>query len=773
MNEISVLIGSCDKNEDIIEPFYKLYKKYWKHDYITYIATETKDFKYGISLKHTGSWTKRIRESLEEIDTDLVIFMLDDFFLRKSVDNKIIEDLAKDFKENIAVCNFERSYVESQVRFTIRANRSPYLCSCQPSLWNRKKLIELLAGDKSPHEWELQIIDSSYDFYINNGELVFDIGYCRENRDYWGIVKGKWATECIDLFKKEKTDVDFSKRGFCDLDLSIIIPYYKSLELTKRLLDRLVLQLTSKVEVILIDDGCNEKELDKYPIKVIHQENRGVSGARNKGIEASSGKNIVFCDSDDMVSENYVEKILEKIKNSVFDYCFFGWTGIGRINGNYIITGEPPKWNTSIWNCIYKRELIGNNRFDETLQIGEDEKFNLQVRKGKRENIPELLYTYYTEREDNITGRYIHKEITEKYNKVIKTGLLINQQEVGPIGGIEKFLYEFFKENKDNYDILFVYKEINEHQLARYRKLVRCIKFEGQNFICKKYINCRVLGNIADNVLATDGVYAQMIHADLSAMNWKYVRHSKTTHHISVSNIAKASILKQCPDLHCETIYNVLNQDKPRRVLNIVSTTRLSKEKGYDKMKVAARKLNEKNYPFNLTIFSTDKSNEEIDGVVFRPAIFNTVDYVANSDYTMYLPDTESYGYSIVESLDLGVPVIITDIPVLKELGFIDGVHGFIVKQDMSNIDEVLEKAYASNLKGFKYKKLDNNQQWIDFIGEPCKEEVYDNSGSMVIKAKIKYLDTVIGRNINIGEIVEVTKDRGELIISKGFAYEI
>src|SRR5574344_2460467 len=114
------------------------------------------------------------------------------------------------------------------------------------------------------------------------------------------------------------------------IKLSIIIPYYKTLELTKKLLDTLVPQLTKECECILIDDGCNELELDKYPITVIHKENGGVSKARNTGIDKATGEYIVFIDSDDMIKSNYIETILNKIKSTKFDYCLFSWEAVGR-----------------------------------------------------------------------------------------------------------------------------------------------------------------------------------------------------------------------------------------------------------------------------------------------------------------------------------------------------------------------------------------------------------------------------------------------------------
>ena len=184
--------------------------------------------------------------------------------------------------------------------------------------------------------------------------------------------------------------------------LSIITPYYNTLEYTKKLADVLVPQLTDEVEWIIIDDGCIEAELDSIKANVIHlvSNSGNASIPRNIGLDVAKGDYIVFIDSDDLVSENYIEKIINKIHNSSFDYCYYGWA---TNNASIVIYEEPLEWNTCVWNCIYKRETIGNNRFDPNINIGEDKYFNELVRKGKRENILDILYYYNWGRPNSVS----------------------------------------------------------------------------------------------------------------------------------------------------------------------------------------------------------------------------------------------------------------------------------------------------------------------------------------------------------------------------------
>ena len=196
------------------------------------------------------------------------------------------------------------------------------------------------------------------------------------------------------------------------MKLSIITPYYKTLEHTKELAKVLVPQLTNEVEWIIIDDGCNELKLDNLGAKVIHLEyNTGnASVPRNIGIDESKGEYIAFIDSDDLVYDDYIKTILDKLDED-FDYCFYGWESV---KDKVLIEDNPPGWNHCVWNCIYKRSLIGNNRFDPSINFGEDMHFNKIVRKGKKANIKKIIYYYRNFREGGLTERYHHGKLNER-----------------------------------------------------------------------------------------------------------------------------------------------------------------------------------------------------------------------------------------------------------------------------------------------------------------------------------------------------------------------
>ena len=197
--------------------------------------------------------------------------------------------------------------------------------------------------------------------------------------------------------------------------LSIVVPYYKTYDETIRLLDILVPQLTDEVEVFLIDDGCHEERLDKYKdkINVIHlEENHGLSYARNCGIKKAQGKYLVFVDSDDYVSDDYVKTIIDKTNTCDFDYCYFSWR---MINQDWVIEikDEPPEWNWAVWNAVYKKDYV--ELFDDNIRFQEDIPWQniMRVKNGKKEIIDKVLYYYNDNRPGSltVTNRNINNEV--------------------------------------------------------------------------------------------------------------------------------------------------------------------------------------------------------------------------------------------------------------------------------------------------------------------------------------------------------------------------
>lgn len=107
------------------------------------------------------------------------------------------------------------------------------------------------------------------------------------------------------------------------MKLSIVVPAYKTEKTLDRCLESVINQALSDYEVILVDDGspdqcgaiCDEWAKKNNNIKVIHQSNEGLSGARNAGIDIAQGEYITFVDSDDTIRENSLGELMIELQN--------------------------------------------------------------------------------------------------------------------------------------------------------------------------------------------------------------------------------------------------------------------------------------------------------------------------------------------------------------------------------------------------------------------------------------------------------------------------
>lgn len=185
------------------------------------------------------------------------------------------------------------------------------------------------------------------------------------------------------------------------MKVSIIIPVYNAERTISATVDSLLAQTYKNIEVIVVDDGSNDKTaqiLNKYEnkIRIIHQKNRGVSSARNRGIEEAVGTYLIFVDADDLCDRDMVESLVHEISLKHVDFVIAGMTKI-YINrekeilfGNSLYRGqevirsnlETILKNGLNWPVarIYCKRLIQEYhiRFDEKLPLGEDFNFNLE-----------------------------------------------------------------------------------------------------------------------------------------------------------------------------------------------------------------------------------------------------------------------------------------------------------------------------------------------------------------------------------------------------------
>ena len=169
--------------------------------------------------------------------------------------------------------------------------------------------------------------------------------------------------------------------------VSIIIPIYKVEKDLKRCIESVLNQTYQNIEIILVDDGspdncpkiCEDYKIKDSRIKVIHKKNGGLSDARNAGIEIAQGEYITFIDSDDYVTEDYVEylyKLIVKYKADIsicsHDAVYINDIKRFRTDCNEAIMNSEialkkmlyhQNYDVSAWAKMYKLDLFNEIRY--------------------------------------------------------------------------------------------------------------------------------------------------------------------------------------------------------------------------------------------------------------------------------------------------------------------------------------------------------------------------------------------------------------------------
>lgn len=194
--------------------------------------------------------------------------------------------------------------------------------------------------------------------------------------------------------------------------ISVVVPVYNVVNYLEECLDSLIAQKYPNKEIIIVDDGstdgssriCDEFA-EKYDcVKLIRQENAGLSAARNAGLEAAKGEFICFVDSDDYVLPGYIAKMHKTLIKNGFDICVCGYDNfippeMSLIGSEATIRLLTQQINMDIlaWNKMYRRSLFID--YDIRYPKGEIHEDNLTTYKlyshAKRVSyIQETLYHY-------------------------------------------------------------------------------------------------------------------------------------------------------------------------------------------------------------------------------------------------------------------------------------------------------------------------------------------------------------------------------------------
>ena len=235
--------------------------------------------------------------------------------------------------------------------------------------------------------------------------------------------------------------------------VSVIVPVYNVEKYIEKCLVSLINQTYKNCEFIFVNDGSKDNsckiindiksKISDNRIKIISQENAGVSAARNRGLEESTGEYIVFVDADDFLAKDFVEYMVTLILKYDSDFAYSienfkkrGEEQESELFDKMITSNESValllglRVTVGCWNKIYKKKLLVDNdiKFFTDLFYGEGLSFIIRVSQATSKIAigNKKVYYYRKNNENSATTKYDNKKFHNGEKALIKIGKSID-----------------------------------------------------------------------------------------------------------------------------------------------------------------------------------------------------------------------------------------------------------------------------------------------------------------------------------------------------------
>ena len=332
-------------------------------------------------------------------------------------------------------------------------------------------------------------------------------------------------------------------------------------------------------------------------------------------------------------------------------------------------------------------------------------------------------------------------------------------QHLNIIGGTEQFIYEVTRKYKD-IDITVVYKTGHWKQIERIAKNVRIIKYNGEKIKCKRaFFNYSI--DIIDNVEAEECI--QIIHAMYKTNKITPKLNNKITKYFAVSEIA-AKEWEELTGIKAKVVRNPLQMLETKPVLFLVSATRLTAEKGKDRIEKLGNILNQKGIDYLWLIFTNDDSKIDNPNICYIKPRLNVRQYLNtlkdSNVYGVQLSDCEGDCYFTRECEALGIPLLVTPILSFKEQGLIDGKNCYYLPFDMQDID--IDKI-VNNIP--KYEGYIKEDKWKDELIN-VKSNYKEEDMKVKVRCTYSYTDVELKKDIPLGYEWIVDKKRADVLLA-------
>ena len=236
-DNLTIVINSCDKYEDLWYPFFEVFRKNWENCPCKIILnTESKTYVHPTKISDNGidclqlfkdnpnvDWSTRYLETLKYVKTKYMLFLMEDCFFTRKVDEdglvKLIKtaDRIKKFGAIYFSFPLDRLYKEKRTNFNRFTRYTLYRVCAYSGLWLTDKFKSTLNSGESP--WEYELYARQREFCKKTRYYSINDEYSPIGLDYYSqIVKGKWSQRCVDLLGRQGIDIDFNNRGIIRFD---------------------------------------------------------------------------------------------------------------------------------------------------------------------------------------------------------------------------------------------------------------------------------------------------------------------------------------------------------------------------------------------------------------------------------------------------------------------------------------------------------------------------------------------------------------------------
>lgn len=245
--------------------------------------------------------------------------------------------------------------------------------------------------------------------------------------------------------------------------ISVVIPVYNSGSFLESCINSVLNQTHKNMEVFIIDDGStdgsgiicdNYAKIDKR-IKVVHQNNAGVSAARNQGVRLATGELISFIDSDDLLEEDMYSFLVQLMMEHDADISHCGYKRmdeelniIKEVSGTHEIIEQKSVeaiecmlkgkyFVGGLWNKLFKAEIVKGLLFSEELKNNEDILFNVMAfsRAKKIVFADETKYCYLEHPTSACNQMNLYKQL---YDSVIASEKMLSVEDIE----LKKIIFE-------------------------------------------------------------------------------------------------------------------------------------------------------------------------------------------------------------------------------------------------------------------------------------------------------------------------------------------